>query len=232
MALGRAWPVAGWPAYSGEHPAKVITEKIAHLSASGGHEARHIAAITFTNKAAREMRERISKRSHSAGTVRQWVLPLPKRLRPALRRHAALAARVFHIVIGSIERDLPGSVAAPVGVRIGSALNEHRHYHCCVSDALFAQASDVRLAFAPVDLDSESVIAVVQARVRRRVSEAHRRRCSLDFEAAEATAGWDHDGNFSGEQGSGLVLTHLRLWFSFTRCPARCESSSMVPSIM
>jgi len=33
-------------------------------------------------------------------------------------------------------------------------------------------------------------------------------------------------------QGSGLVLTHLLLWFSFAGCPARCESSSMVLSIM
>jgi len=31
--------------------------------------------------------------------------------------------------------------------------------------------------------------------------------------------------------GSGLVLTHLPLWLSIAKCPVRCESSSMVPSI-
>ena len=57
---------------AGSGKTSVITQKVGHLIHERGLSARHIAAVTFTNKAAREMKERVTKlvgREHTRGLI-------------------------------------------------------------------------------------------------------------------------------------------------------------------
>ncbi|GIZ51712.1 UvrD-helicase domain-containing protein [Noviherbaspirillum aridicola] len=59
---------------AGSGKTKVITTKIAHLIETCGYDPRNIAAVTFTNKAALEMQERIAKLLREPKQARQLTV--------------------------------------------------------------------------------------------------------------------------------------------------------------
>ncbi len=80
---------------AGSGKTRVIVEKIAHLIASGRMPAKRIAAITFTNKAAKEMRERVAKRikGDAAEGLTDLHLPCAGAEVPADRARQAVGLR-------------------------------------------------------------------------------------------------------------------------------------------
>lgn len=74
---------------AGSGKTRVITHKIAHLIRDRGLSPRHICALTFTNKAAREMRERVSQ------ALRGRTGERPSR-RPDGRPGQGLTVSTFH----------------------------------------------------------------------------------------------------------------------------------------
>ncbi len=58
---------------AGSGKTRVITSKIAHLVNHHGYSAKHIIAVTFSNKAALEMRERAAKLLQKHESKGLWV---------------------------------------------------------------------------------------------------------------------------------------------------------------
>jgi hypothetical protein len=75
---------------AGTGKTRVLTTRIAHILASGRARAHEILAVTFTNKAAREMKERVAQLAGPAGEGMPWLGTFHAISTKILRRHAEL----------------------------------------------------------------------------------------------------------------------------------------------
>ena len=139
--------------------------------------------------------------------VRQWVLSLPKRLRPFLHHNPDIAGAVLRIFLRAIRTTLcrvsPGAPRdAKLGAtsflhRFGSSLNTHFHYHVVVLDGVFSQGPDSDARFhEAAHLDSHRWLEL-QRVVQRRVLRYFRDRELLDEADADGMLGWRGSGGFS-----------------------------------
>ncbi|MBS3742775.1 MAG: UvrD-helicase domain-containing protein [Wenzhouxiangellaceae bacterium] len=159
---------------AGSGKTRVITEKIAWLIDQGHFRASQIAAITFTNKAAREMRKRVGKR---------------------IRRKAAegLTVSTFHSLGWAIVRDDPQAAGLKHGISI---LDQHAAADlvrellpgAARSDQVYmAQAAIGRLkdagieparALSGAESEGEAQLASVYSAYRQRLDELN----AVDFD--------------------------------------------------
>ncbi|MBV9220205.1 MAG: UvrD-helicase domain-containing protein [Methylobacteriaceae bacterium] len=75
---------------AGTGKTRVLTTRIAHIIATGRARAHEILAVTFTNKAAREMKERVGLLIGPAGEGMPWLGTFHSIGTRILRRHAEL----------------------------------------------------------------------------------------------------------------------------------------------
>ncbi len=75
---------------AGTGKTRVLTTRLAHILATGRAKAWQILAVTFTNKAAREMRERIGRLLGPGAEGLQWLGTFHSISALILRRHAEL----------------------------------------------------------------------------------------------------------------------------------------------
>ncbi|MCH7530511.1 MAG: transposase [Gemmatimonadetes bacterium] len=139
--------------------------------------------------------------------VRQWVLSVPKRLRPFLHHNPAIAGAVLRIFLRAIRTTLrhasPGAgPGAQIGAisflhRFGSSLNAHFHFHVCVIDGVFSEDPEGSVQFHEATHLTASDWDELQQTVRHRVLRYFHCHGLLERHVTDDMLNWQASGGFS-----------------------------------
>jgi DNA helicase-2/ATP-dependent DNA helicase PcrA len=181
---------------AGSGKTRVLTYRIANLLATGVARPHEITAVTFTNKAAREMRERVIQLVGNelpggfVGTFHRWALQL-------LRRHPGDVGLPERFVIADTDdqRALVRQVLKELGLdtrdhpprfvlgRISRQVNQGRRPNDLEGDegdsttaAIWRRYVELKRAAGVVDFDDMLVLALLLLRRNERVRRAVHRR--------------------------------------------------------
>ncbi len=175
---------------AGSGKTRVLTHRIAHLLATGRARSGEILAITFTNKAAGEMRERVEGLIGPAAQ-RMWVSTFHSACVRILRREASTlgikssfsiydaadSQRLITLVIRELNLDPKKFPARGLANKISDLKNE------LIDPETYARQAGVNLvvddgAAAPRVPEFDQVLAAVYSRYQTRLGQAH----ALDFD--------------------------------------------------
>ena len=150
---------------AGSGKTRVIVEKIAHLIASNRMPAKRIAAITFTNKAAKEMRERVARRIKGDAADGLTICTFHALGLKFLQiEHAKLGLRRGFSIFDADDtaaqiKDLLGAGAKP------DALDSVRNLISRAKNAGLSPEQAMAEARSPREVDAATVYALYQARL-------------------------------------------------------------------
>jgi hypothetical protein len=136
--------------------------------------------------------------------TRQWVLSLPRRIRPFLISNEKTARAIHGIFLRAINTQLRShspdapraSLYGAVGWyhRFGAYINRHPHFHDIVTDGVFSFSPD--LTFHEAVITPEDIM-FVQHKVRTRTLRWLANHNHIDHSTRSDMLSWDHGGGFS-----------------------------------
>ncbi len=158
---------------AGSGKTRVITYRIAHLVLELGVESESILAVTFTNKAAEEMRSRV-ERLLAGRPMRAWISTFHSLCVRLLRREAAAAGLPRGFVIYDEDDQLAAVRQAMRALDVSEKLHPPRR--------LLARISARKNARRPAEEDDDSFAAGLTERVMERYAALLREAQALDFD--------------------------------------------------